>query len=280
MTGQHQPLDTRTEIITPENIAFEYRVAGPFRRLPAYLIDVATRVTLLLLLLVMLSWVFGYFGLEGLGIGLWMILWFVTDWFFGGLFEALWNGQTPGKRLMGLRVLSTTGQPINGFQAILRNFLRAADAMPLLTPLPIPTYLLGLLSATCSTRFQRLGDLASGTMVVIEEPVRSFAVARVENPQVLALAADLPASLRIHRGTARALSSYIQRREGFGALRRAEIAVHLGEELRKRCGLPLGTNHDLLLCAVYYRSFIADHVADEADPFAVLEAEAVAPAAP
>ena len=57
---------------------------------------------------------------------------FVLEWFYGGLFESLWNGQTPGKRLMGLRVLTTEGQPINGMQAVMRNLLRYADIFPFL----------------------------------------------------------------------------------------------------------------------------------------------------
>ena len=54
----------------------------------------------------------------------------MLSWFYVGLFEALWNGQTPGKRLMGIRVVSVEGQPITPFQAILRNILRVVDAQP------------------------------------------------------------------------------------------------------------------------------------------------------
>ena len=61
---------------------------------------------------------------------IWLLLAFAVSWFYFGLFETFWNGQTPGKRMMGLRVLSVTGQPINAMQAILRNILRAVDAMP------------------------------------------------------------------------------------------------------------------------------------------------------
>ena len=52
-------------------------------------------------------------------------------WFYGGLFETFWNGQTPGKRLLGIRVITLDGQPINALQAILRNVLRIVDAQPL-----------------------------------------------------------------------------------------------------------------------------------------------------
>jgi uncharacterized RDD family membrane protein YckC len=255
MASETPPLDTRVEIITPENIAFGYRVAGPFRRLPAYLMDVFIRVAAIMLLGLAVLVTFGPIGLGGVGMGLMALVWFALDWFYGGLFEALWNGQTPGKRLMGIRVITVEGQPISGWQAILRNFLRMADAMP---PIPVPSYLLGLVSTSMNNRFQRLGDLASGTMVIVEQPQRHYGVAQVTEPEAIRLAGYLPTNLRVSRSMGRALAAYVQRRLTFPWARRAEIAMHLGEPLRVRFGLPRGTSHDLLLCAMYYRAFIAD----------------------
>ncbi|HVX61441.1 MAG TPA: RDD family protein [Pirellulales bacterium] len=268
MSPENQQLDTRIEIVTPENIAFQYQVAGPFRRLPAYLIDLLLRIVVIVLAGIGLMIAFGTIGMGGVGAGMAAVAWFVFDWFYGGLFEAYWNGQTPGKRLMRIRVVSDEGQPINGAQAVLRNFLRSVDAMPPL--LIFPTYLLGLLSTAMNDRFQRLGDLAAGTMVIVEEPQRHYGVARVNEPEAIRLAAELPAKIAISRSLARALSSYVQRRQAFPWRRRAEIAMHVAEPLRVKYGLPAGTSHDLLLCALYYRAFIADRVdeAPVATPFA------------
>jgi len=267
MPSESAPLDTRIEIVTPENIAFQYRLAGPFRRLPAYLIDVLLRTSILFIAVFAIGLMMGILGQFGLGIGMIMVGWFVLDWFYGGLFEAYWNGQTPGKRLMRIRVVSDEGQPINGVQAVLRNFLRSVDAMPV--AFVVPTYLLGLLSASMNNRFQRLGDLAAGTMVIVEEPQWHYGVARVSEPEAIRLAADLPANLAISRSLARALSSYVQRRQAFPWRRRAEIAMHVAEPMRVKLGLPPGTSHDLLLCALYHRAFIADRVNETASsPFA------------
>lgn len=268
MSPANTQLDTRIEIVTPENIAFQYQVAGPFRRLPAYLIDLLLRVGLIALAVIAVGLAFGSIGQTGLGFGLVAVGWFVLDWFYGGLFEAYWNGQTPGKRLMRIRVVSDEGQPINGVQAVLRNFLRSVDAMPV--ALFFPTYLLGLVSTAMNDRFQRLGDLAAGTMVIVEEPQRHYGVARVNEPEAIRLAAELPANLTISRSLARALSSYVQRRQAFPWRRRAEIAMHVAEPLRVKYELPAGTSHDLLLCALYYRAFIADRVDETsaASPFA------------
>ncbi len=72
------------------------------------------------------------------------------------------------------------------------------------------------------------------------------------------MAAQIPPSFQASRSLARALAVYVERRLHFPYLRRQEIARHLGELLRERFGLPLGTDLDLLLCAVYHRTFITD----------------------
>jgi uncharacterized RDD family membrane protein YckC len=264
------PIDTRIELITPENIAFQYRVAGPFRRLPAYLIDVLIRAALVMIGGFVLMFGFGVLGQAYLGFGLLLVGYFLLDWFYGGLFETYWNGQTPGKRMMRIRVVSDEGQPINGWQAVLRNFLRAADAFPWIAAfqiqeaeMPMQTYLLGLVTATMNDRYQRLGDLAAGTMVIIEEPQRHYGMVPMSEPEAIRLAGELPAGFKVSRGLARALAAYVQRRQTFPWRRRIEIAMHVGEPLREKLGLANDVNYDLLLCALYYRTFITDRM-DEA----------------
>lgn len=249
------PLDTRIEIVTPENIAFQYRVAGPFARLPAYLIDLLFRLIMVVAVGLVAVLGLGVAGLPGMGFGLMAVVAFITEWFYCGLFEALWNGQTPGKRLLHLRVLTAEGQPINAWQAVLRNFLRGVDALPWMC------YQFGLFSAASNDRFQRLGDLAAGTMVVVEQRASRADVVRIEEAEALALAAQLPPGLVISRSLARALSAYVIRRPTFAWRRRIEIALHLSEPLRLSLGLPRETHPDHLLCALYHHAFIADRLA-------------------
>lgn len=258
-------LDSRVEIITPENIAFQYRLAGPFQRLPAYLIDAVIKIVASVAVLLAFSLAGGMVGAAGVGIGMTLVAWFLLSWFYGGLFETFWNGQTPGKRLLGLRVVTVDGQPINALQAVLRNVLRAADAMPVVPwpglelPVPIvPLYLVGLASAMYSQRFQRLADLACGTIVVVEQRQRTHGIVRIDEPEVIELAALLPAKCVVERKLAQALAMYVERRRRLGVIRRAEIASALGEPLRQRYELPASTNADTLLCALYYRAFVAD----------------------
>ena len=199
-----EQLDSSIEIVTPENIAFRYEVAGPFRRMPAFLIDFAIRLALWLACMFALSFTRLMAGFIGTGVLL--LLWFVLEWFYGGLFETYWNGQTPGKRIVGIRVLSVDGQPINGLQAIMRNILRFADMMPLLpisalagqpVPMGIPTGMIGLITPMLNRRFQRLGDIVCGTIVVIEDRSWLFGVTKIEDPRAAQLAEYIPPNFMI-----------------------------------------------------------------------------------
>lgn len=274
-----ESFDTRVKIVTPENIAFDYRIAGPFHRLPAYLIDVVLRyaivlvaILLLLLLVFLAGMAFGRIGMAWTGspgVAFLLIMSFCLDWFYGGLFEAFWNGQTPGKRLLGLRVLSVDGQPITGWQAVLRNVLRTVDAMPLLIPqlamvgIYTATFQIGLFSTMMTRRAQRLGDLACGTMVVVEDPPLRFGAMRVDSAEVVRLAEEIPPGFIPSSSLMLALSTYVLRRRNFPWQRRAEIARHVGEPLRLRFKLSEKTNHDLLLCALYHRTFFASDRSEE-----------------
>jgi uncharacterized RDD family membrane protein YckC len=278
MSAADDPLDSTIEVKTPENIAFAYRAAGPFRRLPAFLADMA--ICLLLYMLVGIVTMFAGVVLSGLAVAIMLIAFFVIYWFYGGLFETFMNGQTPGKRLMGIRVLTVDGQPINGLQAILRNLLRYADIMPPLplyalgpeAPIGIPLFTLGLTVMGLNARYQRLGDIVCGTMVVIEERHWLSGVAQLDDERAAQLAMYIPPDFRASRTLAQAISTYVERRRFFSVPRRREIARHLGEPLLEKFGMRSDTSHDLLLCAVYYRIFITDRMREDErseNPFAV-----------
>ena len=258
-------LDSSIEIVTPENIAFRYEVAGPFRRMPAFLIDFGIRM--------MVFWLTVFlFGIAGLltgfaGFAVLILIWFLFEWFYGALFETYWNGQTPGKRMIGIRVLCTDGKPINGLQAMVRNILRFADLMPLvpisaLTGEPagmgIPTAMIGLITPMLNSRFQRLGDIVSGTMVVIEDRSWLFGITSIEDPRAAQLAEYIPANFEIRRQLSRAVATYVERRRFFSPARRREISRHLAEPLLQRFHLPADTSYDLMVCALYHRAFVAD----------------------
>lgn len=247
-----KPLDATLNVVTPENIAFEYRLAGPFRRLPALLLDYFIRGIAMMAVLMTLTLTVGFVSI-GLAMMVTLLLWFVIEWFYGALFETFLNGQTPGKYVMGLRVLSDNGEPIDGMQAVLRNLLRVADMFGAV----------GLVAMMANDKYMRLGDLVAGTIVVIEERQWLTGVAKLDDPRCIQLAAYLPPNFVVSRTMAKSLATYVERRRYFTPPRRREVARHLAQPLLERFGLPADTSYDLLLCALYYRTFIADRGQDE-----------------
>ena len=150
-------LDTVREVETPEGIFLRLRLAGPVIRSLAWFLDSLIRYAFLWALLMVLSML----GLIGVAVSL--ILLFLLEWFYPVVFELLWDGATPGKRMLGLRVVNDNGTPVDLSASVIRNLLRAADFLPVF-------YTFGLLSMLLSRDFKRLGDLAAGTVVIYREP--------------------------------------------------------------------------------------------------------------
>src|SRR6202011_5280453 len=90
-----------------------------------------------------------------------VLFYFLLYWGYYSLFEALWNGQTPGKRLLKIRVIKDSGRQITLFEALARNLLRVIDMLP-------SFYLVGVITMLCNREQKRLGDLVAGTIVVHE----------------------------------------------------------------------------------------------------------------
>jgi len=95
-------------------------------------------------------------------------------------FEWMWNGQTPGKRLLKLRVIREDGRPVTFWEALARNLLRIFDAIP---GFILPVYSIGLITVFMSRRDQRVGDMFAGTVVVRERSLQAPSFAEVfSNP--------------------------------------------------------------------------------------------------
>lgn len=263
-------IDLTVAVTTPENISFEYQLAGPFRRLPALLLDIAFRYLFLFALVV----AFGFLGVvsfipfSGALFSAFVVVGiFLLSWFYGLFFEAWWNGQTPGKRILGLRVVSVDGRPINGVQATIRNFVRVADFFPYASTLTfssesgifvIPTFLVSLTCMLMTRRFQRLGDLAAGTMVVVDE--RSWYPKKIslKDPKIASLAELIPASFRMSSSLAKTIALYVERRESMSPRRQELASAIVAIPLMQRFGFRNDTSSDLLLCALYHREFFGD----------------------
>lgn len=146
-------LDTSQSVPTPEGVDLALVPAGAVARASAFALD-------LLIRLMLLGAVATLLGLLGaFGTGLFLLIAFLVEWFYPVAFELLGDGATPGKRSLGLRVVESDGRPVGFAASVIRNLLRTADFLPFF-------FGFGILFMLFHPRFQRLGDLAAGTLVV------------------------------------------------------------------------------------------------------------------
>jgi uncharacterized RDD family membrane protein YckC len=172
--------DEKLHIDTPENVVFGYNVAGMGTRFLAGLVDMvligilmlAANITLYVVLFALDvtswgqtgNWLWAVFGL----------LTFIIFWGYYIFFEMIWNGQSPGKRRMGLRVIRMDGSPITFPESLIRNLIRLFDFLP-------AYYGVGVVVMFINSQTRRLGDLVAGTLVVHDRPVSLDSLGRSSN---------------------------------------------------------------------------------------------------
>jgi uncharacterized RDD family membrane protein YckC len=166
------PALEKLNIDTPEQVALEFSLATIGSRFLAVAIDTIIQIACAIALLLVVAagiWATGALGLAARPwvLAVLVIGGFVIYYGYFAVFETLWNGQTPGKRVIGLRVIHASGRPISAWEAILRNVVRLVDQMPAI-------YAIGIVSVFVTERSQRLGDLAAGTVVVHERLAESL----------------------------------------------------------------------------------------------------------
>jgi uncharacterized RDD family membrane protein YckC len=209
-----EPLDTLYQVETPEGIDLHADIAGPVPRALAYAIDVGLRTAALMILGIVFMFLPGYSGQ-----GLLLLLMFLLEWFYPVLFEVYRNGQTPGKKWLGLAVVNDDLTPVLWSASLVRNLLRAVDFLPL-------AYLGGLCSMVLNGRFQRLGDLAAGTLVVHRPPARAAGTLPECKPRAPFAALALDDQI--------ALIDFAQRHGEISAERQRELANILSEMTGQR----------------------------------------------
>jgi uncharacterized RDD family membrane protein YckC len=159
-----EPEWDQLSIETPELVSIDMPVAGIGSRFVALLVDYLIWLIALILLVIVVSVVdpsLSHFSELGEKWATAIVIFVLFFWFWGyfTLFEAFWDGRTPGKRLAKIRVIQRTGRGIGLFESMTRNFLRIIDQFPLI-------YAVGVVSIFFTRQHQRLGDLAAGTLVV------------------------------------------------------------------------------------------------------------------
>ncbi len=233
--------DETLSIDTPENVVFGYRVAGIGSRFLAALVD----STLILIFQVVvnlgvffvarflfrlsfsgdltgLAWLLAIFGLVA----------FAFLWGYYIFFEMLWNGQSPGKRWVGLRVMRVDGTPITLTESIIRNLVRLVDFLP-------AYYGVGVVTMFIDSQARRLGDLAAGTVVVHDraaitlESLAAVPARPAASPGTNADAASWPVERLTNRDVEIA-EDFLRRRETLA--NRPALARRIAQSLLARMG--------------------------------------------
>jgi uncharacterized RDD family membrane protein YckC len=246
------------EFVSPEGVRLDLAIAGPAPRMIAYAIDLVIITLLVVVVLLLLfsslpignavsKWFAsllhrGAHGLrprdpvsgmperiDGVVIAVFLLAQFAIESGYFIFWETLTTGRSPGKALVGLRVVQRNGMPIALGNTMVRNVFRIVDLLP-------ANYIVGLISILLSPSGQRLGDHAAGTVVIrLDRPEAAPEIATSVNPDTLSLTREQlarigPRELRLVRGTLRRLSTIPQDR-------REPLLTEVAETLRQRLEL-------------------------------------------
>jgi uncharacterized RDD family membrane protein YckC len=224
-------------IETPEQTSIEFPLAGIGSRFLAILIDSLIQAAVIIALLS----IFFALGFEFMNLDrgrfsnapVWIVAALIFAYFllmygYYMLFESIWNGQTPGKRLTHIRVIRGSGLPITPIDAVSRNLLRLVDQLPIL-------YGIGVLCAWISPQSKRLGDYVAGTVVVHEKPLETSAAPW-----------EPPAQATTHTYGAKRLTpqefalveAFLSRRNALGIAVRYDTAAGIVRRIEAKLTLP------------------------------------------
>jgi len=226
-------------IETPEQTSLDFAVAGIGSRFLALALD--TLIQVLVGLVVGITASFGISlisaasGLAGIwGVAILILFYFLLYFGYFALFEIIWNGQTPGKRKAGIRVIKDSGRPLTPAESIGRNLMRIVDWLPAF-------YAVGIVSAVLTKENKRLGDLVAGSLVVRESSFGALKPAwqTGDAPSVPGLApmgAD-----RLSPEECALIDSYLQRRLDLEPYLRFRMADEILTRLKPKLTLPAET---------------------------------------
>ena len=229
-------MDRNLDVRTPESIALTYQLAGLGSRFLAVTIDMLLQVAVAAALLFGFVLAAARISLharpltpaaekigEALGIALLIALVFVIFFGYFIAFEALWNGQTPGKKALGIRVVRDGGYAIDFGASLVRNLIRVGELI-------VGSYAVSAIAMLLSPENKRLGDIAAGTIVVRD--------ARLGLPELVAKSAQpepIYGATRYLSGEERSIvKRFLERRDALVPPRRRELAAQLAGRVRPR----------------------------------------------
>lgn len=234
------PPDDKLIIETPEQTALEFPLAGIGSRALALAIDTLMQAAAGVALAIVAGIISaaGFLPRAGKqwGYAMLIIFAFVVEFGYYAFFEAVWNGQTPGKRRTHLRVMQDSGRPVGAQAAILRNLLRIVDSLPMF-------YATGIVVSLISPQNKRAGDYLAGTVVVREEPLRKGQLAW-ETEAATAPLASANDSIALSPEELQLLEAFLERRANLEPHVRRSMARQVADRLAERRSIPLEARPD------------------------------------
>jgi uncharacterized RDD family membrane protein YckC len=237
----NQPIQTSLRIDTPENVAFQYKVAGIGSRFLAAIIDTILIIIIQIFLIgiSLLIWAAQTSPTLNTQPSTWFIaiLGFIAStvlWGYYIFFEMQWNGKSPGKKVVGLQVIRNDGTSITLTESMIRNLIRLVDFLP-------ANYAIGVLTMFIDRRSRRLGDLAAGTLVILEQSKVTLdsleKATQIESTQVpQTLTAAWPTD-RLNGEDLELIERFLQRREQLS--NRSALASHILNVITEKMDLPV-----------------------------------------
>ena len=239
-------MNEHLSIETPEQIKINYTIAGIGSRFYAALIDIAVLTPIVLIgiyvtiramvdLNEMLNWLAAIAGVAT----------FALLWGYYMVFELTTNGQSPGKRALGLRVIKVHGYPISFSDSAIRNLVRIVDFLPFF-------YGAGLLAMLLNKNWQRLGDLAAGTLVVKENTKVSPNPVRTPTIQKSTFVyADWIQLEQLTDAELVSIREYLSRRGTLPRLRRLQLVRAIGTPIARKMGGSNPIDYEVFLEELY-----------------------------
>lgn len=221
-------LSQTIDVETPELVVFSYTIAGVGSRALAALVDslIVIGAIIVIMIVIAIASPGRAPGAPGDVFDAWagaifVFATFFVLWGYYVLFEGLADGQTPGKRLLRLRVVRDGGYSITFGASAVRNLVRFVDIQP------VGCYAVGIVSMMFSKSGKRLGDIVAGTVVVREAVIRQLA------PSSTPVSEDVPPSVDavLTEDEFTVLERFMERRGSFGAERREELATQIAARL-------------------------------------------------
>lgn len=239
-------------LISPEKVQLDLELAGLGSRFAAAFADGIVKAILIVFFIIAASLLLGlgavtasgwrdmvktgeYVSLAG---AFTLLIIFGIVYGYSILFETIWNGQTPGKRLIKIRVVQKNGSPVTFTQVLVRNMFTIIDQLPCL-------YTVGIISIFLTRRNQRLGDLAAGTVVLRE---KSSCTPAVIDDTVPEAAWARAACLHLHAVTEAefsALKQYLLRKDALRPEEALALEQKLAAHFRGKLGIRAEESQDL-----------------------------------